>query len=305
MSEPMPSDEGKKTCEAVTERLEAYHYRDLEPDELGTIEAHLEACSRCRAALEATRETAAGLDRLEVRSPGELEWARFDARLEARLAPLRAERLARRAAAGGGGRRARWFAPLRIAAAVLILGLGGLSGKLWFKVAELEREAERGRIPGTLLVTEIDHRPLHAYNLARAETGERQREQLLDFLATFPRHWLADEVFATLQRRGDVTPRSLDVASARRVHVVAQPLPGKSAAEHYAREVERLRALARPEQDPRFNAYALLRAARVAEKELGNPERAVEEYRQVLATVPAGPVRDFADERIRALELRR
>src|SRR5438132_1769179 len=121
-------------CEAVVERLEAYHYRDLEPDELGPIEAHLEACARCRAALEAVRETAAGLDGLAVPAPGELDWARWDARLEARVAPLRAEKLAARASVRP------WRALSRVAAVLAVAGLGALAATLFLQTRDLRQQ---------------------------------------------------------------------------------------------------------------------------------------------------------------------
>ena len=82
-------------CEKVREDLPALHYGDLEGAERASIERHLGECAPCRAALEAVRETAAGLDRIPVPVPTDSDWVRLDARIESRVAPLRAARFAR------------------------------------------------------------------------------------------------------------------------------------------------------------------------------------------------------------------
>jgi hypothetical protein len=80
-----------------------------------------------------------------------------------------------------------------------------------------------------------------------------------------------------------------------------KPLPGEAAAPHYVREIERLKGLVSKDMDPRFNQYALFRAARVAEEDLGDRARAVEEYRGAIAAAAPGAIRDAAEERLRAL----
>jgi hypothetical protein len=307
-------------CKDLAERLAAYHYRDLEPDELGSIEAHLEACAACRAALEAVRETAAGLDALPVPAPSELDWARFEARLEARVAPLRAERLAARASA----RPLRWRTLGRVAAAVAIGGLSALSVSLYFQTRELTRQigslqhqhvdlliTTDPRATRTLPLTDEqaalldklgpDGRPVRLYSLARMEIGDRQRKILSEFLANFPRHVLADEVFAALRKQGDATPRPLDVAVRNPIRIVMPPLPGQVAQEHFQREIARLKGLAVKDGDSHFNDYARFRAARVAEEELGDRERAESEYKDVVASAAPGAIRDAAEERVQAL----
>jgi hypothetical protein len=326
----MSASDGDRTgCDETAERLEAYHYGDLDAPERAAVEAHAGRCARCRAELEAIAETAAALDRLEVPDPGEAEWARFGAKLEARVAPLRAERLALRAARRG--LRSSAAGLRRVAAVLLIGGLGALSATLFFetrtlksKLAEVEEERIRdliatGDVPGArrLLVTSgadprieaalpkiegIPQGAIRLYNLAEREVGKRQRELLLQILADYPRSWIADEAFAALQKRGDATPRRLDVAMLTPLPIVMRPLPGTPAAEHYAREIERLRALATPEQDSRFARYARFRAARVAEEDLGDTARALEEYRVIANAGPADALREAAMERIRAIE---
>lgn len=307
-------------CEEVVERLEAYHYRDLEADELGPIEAHLEACARCRAALEAVRETAAGLDGLAVPAPSELDWARLEARLEARVAPLRAEKLAARAYR----QPARWRTLGRVAAMLVIGGLSALSATLFFQTRDLKQEVatllheqnssriERGEplVTGAQLTDEqreimaklgSDTRPMRLYGLARLQIGEPQRRILAEFLANFPKHILADEVFSALRKQGDATPRPVGIAVRAPLRVVMPPLPNQPAGPHFAREIERLKALATKDTDARFNDYARFRAARVAEEDLGDPARAVEEWKGVVALTAPGAIRDAAEERLQAL----
>src|SRR5207302_721362 len=111
------------SCEAIRDGLEAYHYGDLDGEERASTAAHLAGCAPCRAALEAVRETATQLDGLNVPAPSELDWARFDARLESRIAPLRARRFA-----SSYGVFSRFG---RVAAAFLIGGLSVLAGGLY------------------------------------------------------------------------------------------------------------------------------------------------------------------------------
>ncbi len=316
------------SCETVREDLEALHYGDLGAPERAAVEGHLGGCGACRAALEAVRETAASLDGWSVPAPSEMDWARFGARLEARVSPLRAARMARSVG------RAGIFRFGRIAAAFLIGGLAAIAGGFYVqnrsqagKIDMLQRaladaswkngdlagatrlyvttgEAQsdptvRDRI-ATAVALEDDPRVAEWWALVRNEKGEQaSRELVAEFLAAYPKHALADQAFLALQKKGMPKPPPLETAVLKPIPFVVRPLPEataeQTAATHRARIAE-LREYARS-ADPKTGAWALYRAARIAEEQVGDGALAAELYAEAMRRVPSGAIHDAARER--------
>jgi hypothetical protein len=73
------------TCEKVRMQLGMLLYGELSFDEEETVDAHLESCAECRAALERERELHAAFDRAAIEPPASVLWdARRD--LQQRIA---------------------------------------------------------------------------------------------------------------------------------------------------------------------------------------------------------------------------
>jgi hypothetical protein len=323
-----------ETCEKVREELPALHYGDLEGAERASVEGHLAGCAPCRAALDAVRETAASLDALPLPAPSPEEWVRLDARIETRVAPLRAARMARTIG--------RFPVLARVAAAFLVGGLGVLSGGLYLRsrgqaeeIALLHRQVadyawEKGDIARAaegyrdyLLVTarelpderavrerleavrDVDPEVARLYMPARQPgASEREvRERIAHLLATYPLHPLSDQAFAALQKRGVPTPPPLEQAVARPVSVFpSRPLEGETLPEAWRRAVARQREMAAAAGDARVAAYALLRAGHLAEESLKDRALALSLYREAAAALPGGgPIAEAARGRVAAL----
>jgi len=62
------------TCEKVRMQLGMLLYGELSFDEEETVDAHLESCADCRAALERERELHAAFDRAEIEPPASVLW---------------------------------------------------------------------------------------------------------------------------------------------------------------------------------------------------------------------------------------
>jgi hypothetical protein len=62
------------TCEKVREQLGMLLYGELSFDEEGAVDAHLEDCAECRAALERERELHAAFDQIEIEPPASVLW---------------------------------------------------------------------------------------------------------------------------------------------------------------------------------------------------------------------------------------
>ena len=62
------------TCEEVRMQLGLLLYGELSFDEEETVDAHLEGCAECRAALERERELHAAFDRVTVEPPASVLW---------------------------------------------------------------------------------------------------------------------------------------------------------------------------------------------------------------------------------------
>ncbi|HVY60382.1 MAG TPA: zf-HC2 domain-containing protein [Planctomycetota bacterium] len=311
-------------CEAVREGLEAYHYGDLEGEERSTTAAHLSGCAPCRAALEAVRETAAQLDGLGVPEPSELDWARFDSRLEARIAPLRARRMA-----SSYSLFSRFG---RVAAAFLIGGLSVLAGGLYKQsrdqadqIARLNREvAESAWREGDmqryapLVVAEAadpmvqmrlqaiqvvgDDDVAKAWALAsREQVGDEVRKRVADFIATYPTNPLADQAFLALQKTGAPTLPPLERAAVTPISFIPKkPLPNETAESTARKELDKL--VARGEAaGGKIAAWACFRAGRIAEEQLSDPTLAVELYGRAAAKAGAGPILEAAKARLAAL----
>jgi hypothetical protein len=314
-------------CAAIREELEALHYGDLEAAERGPVEAHLGQCAACRAALEAVRETAGSLDRLTVPEPSELDWARFETRLEARISPLRARRFA--VSVGGFSRFGR------VAAAFLIGGLSALSAGLMLEthrqsevIATLGREVadsawQAGDIERYVRLVKVspaqmspvDHERIAAakevepdvakkWALARNEKDEEaSRKRVADFIASYPKHPLADQAWVAFQTKGLPKLPPID-------RVVLHPIPliptrllqGEGAEAACRKEIDRLRAGAAEAGDSKVAAWALFRAGRVAEENLKEAPLAIDLYDQAARVAPGGPIHDEAVERAAKLK---
>jgi hypothetical protein len=310
-------------CDRIREELEAFHYGDLEGPERGAVERHLVGCPACRAALEAVRETAASLDTVPVPPPSELDWARFDARLESRVAPLRARRMAFEAS--GFSRYTRYA---RVAAAFLIGGLLALSGGLFLqtrgqaqRIGALERSlAEAAWRDGDMhayaalvkasdtqshphvaarlkIADEVEPEVAKIWALSRqAVTEEDARERISELLANFPKHPLADQAFIALEKTGMPTPPPLERALLNPVPLGPAPTVAGETREQFARlRVAKLRAYA-ASSDPKSGAFALFRAGRIAEEELKDGKIAAELYDAAAARIPAGRIQEAALE---------
>ena len=62
------------TCEKVREQLSMLLYGELSFDQEETVDAHLESCAECRAALERERELHAAFDQVEAEPPASVLW---------------------------------------------------------------------------------------------------------------------------------------------------------------------------------------------------------------------------------------
>lgn len=308
-------------CERVEELLEAFHYGDLEGEERGEVERHVVSCGACRAALEAVRETASALDRMDVPEPKDLDWARLDKRIEAQIAPLRTRR-----ALSPWLRRER----LALVAASFLIGtLGVLSAGLFTQVRGLERElstvrfalAEQSYNAGDvqrfeLLVTAPElrsdpavQRKLEAiekvgdpevarrWQLVRQAGGEEEmREKIAQFLHDYPKHPLAKEATNALRKKGMPTLRPLDEAVLHPIPLApVQPLPGETVEEAHRRTIDRLREDA-ARADPKAAAGILFQAAEIAERRLADRALAADLYGEVLKRAPGGPIRTAAED---------
>ncbi len=121
------------SCEKIRTQLALLLYGELSFDEEETVDAHLEGCAECRAALERERELHAAFDRAEVEPPASVLW---DARqnLQARIAAEHAppgrvgwwdqfvDALMLRPASGAG-----W---IKLAGALALLTIGFLGARL-------------------------------------------------------------------------------------------------------------------------------------------------------------------------------
>jgi hypothetical protein len=315
-------------CEAIREGLEAYHYGDLEGEERTATAAHLSGCAPCRAALESVRETASQLDGLQVPQPGELDWARFDARLEARIAPLRARRFA-----SSYGLFSRVG---RVAAAFLIGGLSVLAGGLYVQsqrqageIALLRGEvADQAWRDGNMqryaalvvgttdamqsdpIVRERleamkvigDDEVAKAWALASKEqVGDEVRKRVEDFIATYPKHALSEQAFLALQKSGVPTLPPLERAAIHPIPLMArQPLPNETREAAARREVEKLTDHA-AKGDDKVAAYAFFRAGEIAESALKDATLAADLYARSMAKAAAGPTFEAAKERLEAV----
>ncbi|GIW73470.1 MAG: hypothetical protein KatS3mg102_3012 [Planctomycetota bacterium] len=233
---------------------------------------------------------------------------------------------------------ARWL--VRVAAAALIAALGVTIGVLLARnraqqaqIAGLlhevaEARLERGDLRGAasaldmlmVLAPELDRTArlkrealerLGADSPAaqlylqarRAAEPEQARVQLAELLYRFPEHPLAEEAFRALLQRGAPSPRPLEVALLQPLDTVAKPLPGADRTAHYREEIAKLARLAAG-APPRVRAYALLRAARLADEQLGDGALAAARYREVLAAAADGPIRALAERRLAELGAR-
>jgi hypothetical protein len=283
-------------CTAIQEELEALHYGDLDGAERQAVEAHLASCPACRAALEAVRETAASLDTIPVPEPGELAWARFDRHLDARIAPMRAQRMARSYGFLG---RARL---VPVAAAVLIAGLSVLSaafyrqiqgqnaqiGMLQKEVAERAwQEGDTAAYQRTVLAASAEQSdPLAEQRLeairqlpdlemprlwARARNStseEEQRDRIAEFVQAYPKEPLAKVATNKLLERGRVKLPPLERALLKPVPFIA-PVPGETHEQTCHRTIARLRESAvAPSQTPKSARVLFEQAARIAAEEL-------------------------------------
>lgn len=78
------------TCEKVREQLSLLLYGELSFDEEETVDAHLEGCAECRAALERERALHAAFDQAEAEPPASALWEsrqNLQARMAAEHAP--------------------------------------------------------------------------------------------------------------------------------------------------------------------------------------------------------------------------
>jgi hypothetical protein len=62
------------SCENIRTQLGVLLYGELSFDEEETVDAHLESCAECRAALERQRELHAAFDRQEIEAPASVLW---------------------------------------------------------------------------------------------------------------------------------------------------------------------------------------------------------------------------------------
>lgn len=279
-------------CAAIQEELEALHYGDLDGAERQSVEAHLASCPACRAALEAVRETAASLDTIPVPEPGEIAWARFDRQLDARIAPLRAQRMARSYGFFG---RARL---IPVAAAVLIAGLSVLSAGFYLQIqgqneqiamlshelkeqawrdgdarsyirmvtsAEQSNPTVRSRLEALELTGDAD--AVRAWQQARLPvTEDEQRESVAAFIETFPKHPLSTPATNALLKRGPVKLPPLEFAILKPLPLIAQ-LPNETYEQACHRTIGNLKDAAGA-QTGRSARVLLAQAARIAVEEL-------------------------------------
>jgi len=319
-------------CERMREDLPALHYGDLPAEERGAVEGHLSGCAPCRAALDAVRETAASLDRLTVPMPHEAEWARLDARIESRVAPLRAARMARS--------YGRFPVLARIAAAALVGTLAVVSAGLYSQTREQAAEiallqksigdeqwgrgevalatrsyglAFRARpladdplVERRLAAAKgIDEGIARLYAQTREAGAEREiRERIGELLARYPGHALADQAFLALGKTGVPTPPPLEQALTQPAVplVPARALPGLSLEETTRGWIDQMRHLAADAPDAKPAAYALLRAGNAAETALSDRALAAELYREAARRLPDGAIATAAAARLDALE---
>jgi hypothetical protein len=324
----------------MQEGIPAYHYDDIAPDERQTLENHLTSCDACQAFLDEVRETAAALDRMPLALPSDGQWREMDLGLKARLAPLRRERgeagAAVRTPRQRAARTAGWRGWLpRAVAATLVVGLSATVGQLMHRVSQQqvqisgllgdvgELSLEVGdvhraeRAFSTLMLTaprsarverqleaiarlRSNDEPVRLYQRAVRAGDDDVRGQLQELVWRFPEHPLAAEAFNKLIERGVPRPRPLVLATLKPIGNVGRPLPGADEAGHYRAEMARLERLAEG-APPKVRAFALLRAARVAEEQLADAGTARTAYERVLAEVESGPVHDAARARLTAL----
>ena len=125
------------SCEKIRTQLGMLLYGELSFDEEETVDAHLEGCAECRAALERERELHAAFDQAEIEPPASVLW---DARqnLQQRIA---AEHAPPHAFLGRAGwwdqfvdalmlRPAGWAGWLKMAGAVALLTVGYMGARL-------------------------------------------------------------------------------------------------------------------------------------------------------------------------------
>jgi len=328
------------SCPWARERLELHGYGDLEADEAVAVEAHLEGCAGCREGLAACTRLRADLDRLPVPRPTSAAWACLEARLETRVAPIRARRLAL------GDRGAfRWRWARRVAAALLVAGLGLTSARLYQENARQQRRLVavardladlkfvtgdvRGAYEGyafavragTLTgvgaaryavkdrVLALPPRLPALWALARRAAADEQARLLTEVLWDFPDHPFADEAYVALRsirRHHPARLRPLEAVADRALGVLRSAAgSGAGGAQHLRAEVERL-LLEAEERTAAVRVWVWLRAGRIAETDLKDPAFAATLYRRVTAqTGVDGPVRDYAVRRLEKLAARR
>jgi hypothetical protein len=117
------------TCEKVRMQLGLLLYGELSFDEEGTVDAHLESCAECRAALEREHELHAAFDAAEVEPPASVLW-------ESRQ-NLQRQIAAEHAPAGQFLKRVSWWDQfldarwLKSAGALALLSIGFFGARLF------------------------------------------------------------------------------------------------------------------------------------------------------------------------------
>lgn len=139
------------SCEKVRMQLSLLLYGELSFDQEEAVDAHLEGCAECRAALERERELHAALDRVEIEPPASALW---DARrnLQERIAAERAPR--QRASWWDMLLDSAWLKPIGGLALVTMGFLGARlapnlgTGTVGMSVADLGAQRVRSVEPG-------------------------------------------------------------------------------------------------------------------------------------------------------------
>ena len=258
----------------------------------------------------------------------------MEARLQTRIAPLRARRLHK------GGNRYPWRrGAIRAAGVFLLIGLSAWSVGLYrknglldmqlgqltrdvadlrFAMGDIHAAARMYRTPAVIAQRtadpvldrrltaldrlEGDERPLRLWSQARRAVGNSQRRLLSQICGEFPDHWLADEAFVLLEKatgRNLLRLRPLDVVAEGPLTPITSPPAGSEPQEHFRTLITQLRQYATASESEGAD-FALFRAAQIADTELGVAD-AVEGYTYLLEKVDSGRIRDLALARLKTL----
>ncbi len=274
-------------CSDTDERLPLLHYGDSEDaEERRAVEPHVASSASCANAHWRVRATARLLDSADraeggVPAPSDHDWARFQSRLEAKVAPIRMARLARKGL----------FRPtfLRVAASLVIAGLGATCAYLYFQHQDLKTQVERGPL---VHVFGPDKRPIPLRIAFKWETGK-----LAEICAREPLSELAEPALAAILKKRDDPAfpiPSLDDLDRKPLELVRS-----------SGEVERLRRFAAEPSADRVEdgarLYALSRAGQMAE-ELKDRPKALASYREMISRAPADfPLKEPAEQRLAAM----